>query len=35
MYTTLSGTGPGLGVVDSNMRDRLAIADLHGQDECC
>ena len=31
VYTTVSGTGPGLGVVDSdtNMGNRLAIAALH------
>ena len=31
LYTTVSGAGPGLGVVDldTNMRDRLAIAGLH------
>ena len=31
LYTTVSGAGPGLGVVDldTNMRDRLAIAGVH------
>ena len=33
LYTTVSGTGPGLGVVDldTNVIYRLAIAGLHGR----
>ena len=33
LYATVSGTGPGLGVVDweTNVRDKLAIASLHGR----
>ena len=33
LYATVSGTGIGLGAVDSdtNVRDRLAIAGLHGR----
>ena len=39
LYATVSGTGHGLGVVDvdTNMRDRLAIAGLHvaRMKHCC